>query len=236
MTGQAPGVEVVTVLDALRAGTARRDGYAPRLRRPLRRPAGFRRGRGRGPGRRLVVAVVGDEAGLFGRGTSGEGCDVTELRLPGVQEDLLHALADTGTPVVAVLVTGRPYAIGDVAGRLAAVVQAFFPGEEGGPAIAGVLSGRVVPSGRLPVEMPGSAAGQPSSYLRSRLAAGTPAAPSTRRRCSPSGTACPTPRSGTPTWPSSAARSPTDGAGRDRLHRAQHRLTGRGRPRSCSST
>jgi beta-xylosidase len=58
-----------------------------------------------------------------------------------------------------------------VAGRLAAVVQAFFPGEEGGPAIAGVLTGRVVPSGRLPVELPGSAGAQPSSYLRSRNAA-----------------------------------------------------------------
>jgi beta-xylosidase len=115
---------------------------------------------------------VGDEAGLFGRGTSGEGSDVTELRLPPVQEDLLHLLADVGKPVVAVLITGRPYAIGSVAGRLAGVLQAFFPGEEGGHAIAGVLSGRVVPSGRLPAEMPGSAAGQPSSYLRSRLAAG----------------------------------------------------------------
>ena len=85
----------------------------------------------------MIVAVVGDEAGLFGHGTSGEGCDVAELKLPGVQEELLQALADTGLPVVAVLVTGRPYALGAVAGRLAAVVQAFFPGEEGGGAIAG---------------------------------------------------------------------------------------------------
>jgi beta-xylosidase len=119
----------------------------------------------------LIVAVVGDEAGLFGRGTSGEGCDVTDLKLPGVQQELLRALVDTGKPVVAVLVTGRPYAIGDVAGRLSAVVQAFFPGEEGGPAIAGVLTGRVVPSGKLPVEMPGSAGSQPSTYLRSPNAA-----------------------------------------------------------------
>jgi beta-xylosidase len=118
----------------------------------------------------VVVAVVGDEAGMFGRGTSGEGCDVTSLRLPGAQEDLLLALADTGTPVIAVLVTGRPYALSAVAGRLAGIVQTFFPGEEGGRAIAGVLSGRIVPSGKLPVEMPGPDVALPSSYLRSGLA------------------------------------------------------------------
>ena len=122
----------------------------------------------------IVVAVLGDEAGLFGRGTSGEGCDVADLRLPGVQEDLLRILVATGTPVVLVLVTGRPYAIGPAAGELAGMVQAFFPGEEGGGAIAGVLSGRLVPSGRLPVEMPASPGGQPSSYLRPRLAARHP--------------------------------------------------------------
>jgi len=118
----------------------------------------------------LVVAVLGDQAGLFGRGTSGEGCDVPDLRLPGVQEDLLRVLVATGKPVVLVLVTGRPYAIGPLAGQLAAAVQAFFPGEEGGRAIAGVLSGRVVPSGRLPVELPVLPGSQPSSYLRPRLA------------------------------------------------------------------
>jgi beta-xylosidase len=115
----------------------------------------------------VVVAVVGDIAGLFGRGTSGEGCDAADLRLPGAQEALLHALADTGKPVIGVFVTGRPYSIGSVAGRLAAAVQAFFPGEEGGHAIAGVLTGRVTPSGKLPVEIPGVSAPQPSSYLRS---------------------------------------------------------------------
>src|SRR6185312_13783815 len=56
----------------------------------------------------LCVAFVGDRAGLFGRGTSGEGCDVEDLRLPGVQVDLLDALFDTGTPVIVVIVSGRP--------------------------------------------------------------------------------------------------------------------------------
>lgn len=117
----------------------------------------------------VCVAVLGDRSGLFGHGTSGEGCDAEELRLPGQQEQLLEALLGTGTPVVLVLLTGRPYALGSFAGRLAGIVQAFFPGEEGGPAIAGVLSGRICPSGRLPVSVPRMPGGQPATYLASRL-------------------------------------------------------------------
>jgi beta-xylosidase len=113
----------------------------------------------------VCVVVAGDQAGLFGRGTSGEGCDAEDLRLPGVQEEFIRAMADTGTPVVLVLLAGRPYALGAVAGQVAALVQAFFPGEEGGSAVAGVLSGRVCPSGRLPVSVPRLPGGQPSTYL-----------------------------------------------------------------------
>ncbi len=119
----------------------------------------------------LVVAVVGDRAGLFGRGTSGEGCDADSLDLPGVQDELLDALLATGTPVVAVLLTGRPYAVAHLLERCAAVVQAFFPGQEGAGAVAGVLSGRVNPSGRLPVSLPRSVGAQPYSYLHPRLGA-----------------------------------------------------------------
>ncbi|MGP4046695.1 beta-xylosidase/alpha-l-arabinosidase [Streptomyces sp. 2A115] len=117
----------------------------------------------------VCVAVLGDRAGLFGRGTSGEGCDVAGLQLPGVQAELLDVLTATGTPVVLVLLTGRPYALGRWHTRLGASVQAFFPGEEGGPAVAGVLSGRVNPSGRLPVSVPHAPGGQPWTYLQPPL-------------------------------------------------------------------
>ncbi|ARQ70904.1 beta-glucosidase [Streptomyces marincola] len=113
----------------------------------------------------VVVMVAGDRSGLFGRGTSGEGCDVLDLDLPDGQGALLDDLLDTGLPVVLVLLTGRPYALGRWADRLAGCVQAFFPGEEGGGAVAGVLSGRVNPSGRLPVGVPRHTGGQPAPYL-----------------------------------------------------------------------
>jgi beta-xylosidase len=164
------GVEVATVLDALRGEGVNVTGYARGCDVRTLDEAGFAEAVSRSRSADLIVAVVGDEAGLWGHGTSGEGCDVSELTLPGVQERLLHVLADTGIPVVAVLVTGRPYALGAVADRLAAVVQTFFPGEEGGAAIAGVLTGRVTPSGKLPVEVPRDPGAQPSTYLRSRNA------------------------------------------------------------------
>ncbi|WP_084316360.1 glycoside hydrolase family 3 N-terminal domain-containing protein [Actinospica robiniae] len=117
----------------------------------------------------VCVAVLGDRAGLFGRGTSGEGCDAADLSLPGEQGALLEALLATGTPVVLVLCTGRPYALGEYADRVAAVVQTFFPGEEGASAVAGVLTGRVNPSGRLPVSVPRSVGGDPWTYLQPQL-------------------------------------------------------------------
>ncbi len=116
----------------------------------------------------VAVVVVGDQAGLFGRGTVGEGNDTESLALPGLQRELVEAIRATGTPVVMVMLTGRPYAVGwavEGPGAPAAVLQAFFPGEEGGAALAGVLSGRVNPSGRLSVTLPRSAGAQPYSYL-----------------------------------------------------------------------
>ncbi|MFE6980968.1 beta-xylosidase/alpha-l-arabinosidase [Streptomyces griseus] len=117
----------------------------------------------------LVIVALGDRAGLFGRGTSGEGCDAEDLALPGVQQQLLDALLDTGTPVVVTLLAGRAYALGRAVDEAAAIVQSFFPGEEGTTAIASVLSGRTAPSGRLPVGVPRHPGSQPSTYLAARL-------------------------------------------------------------------
>ncbi|MDQ0726674.1 beta-glucosidase [Microbacterium sp. W4I20] len=115
----------------------------------------------------VAVVVVGDVAGLFGAGTSGEGCDAPDLRLPGRQHDLVLAVLATGVPTVLVVVSGRPYALGEY-GAARAIVQAFFPGADGAGAIAGILSGRVAPSGRLPVQIPRSPSAS-TTYLEPPL-------------------------------------------------------------------
>ncbi len=123
------------------------------------------------------VVVVGDNAGLFGRGTSGEGNDAADLRLPGDQHTMLDrvltAAAAAGTRTVVVVLSGRPYALGDFADRADAIVQGFFPGEEGADALWDVLTGVVTPSGKLPVSIPRTSGGQPGTYLRSALAGPT---------------------------------------------------------------
>ncbi len=120
------------------------------------------------------VVVVGDNAGLFGRGTSGEGNDAADLRLPGDQhrmlDRVLSACEASGTRAVVVVLSGRPYALGDFVDRADAIVQGFFPGEEGGSALWDVLTGVANPSGKLPVSVPRSPGGQPGTYLHSKLA------------------------------------------------------------------
>ena len=143
-SGGPLGFEIPTVLEALPGAFERpascRSSSRTGLRRRGRRRLGHRRRGGCRSVAQLAFVVVGDHAGLFGRGTVGEGNDSDNLELPGVQRELVEAVVATGTPVVMVLLTGRPYVIGWAldGGETApaAVVQAFFPGEGGGLAIA----------------------------------------------------------------------------------------------------
>jgi beta-glucosidase len=161
------GIEVPTVLDALQVDYA--VTYAEGCPVLGGDDAGLAAAADAARAADVCVAVLGDRAGLFGRGTSGEGCDATDLRLPGRQEELLEAVLATGTPVVLVLLVGRPYDISRQADRLAAAVCGFYGGEEGAVAIADVLAGRVNPSGRLPIHFPAAGASQPSTYLAAPL-------------------------------------------------------------------
>jgi beta-xylosidase len=160
------GIDAPSLLDALRADPA---GYLVSFAQgcPVLGgdDAGLAEAAGMARAADVCIAVLGDRSGMFGAGTSGEGCDAADLRLPGRQSELLDTLLDTGTPVILVLLTGRPYELSRFVGRLAAVVCGFFPGQEGGRALAAVLSGRVNPSGRLPVSFPAEGATQPGSYL-----------------------------------------------------------------------
>jgi beta-glucosidase len=108
--------------------------------------------------------VVGDKAGLTDSCSSGEARDRAELGLPGVQEQLVRAVAATGTPVVVVLMNGRPLAIPWIAEHIPAVLEVWLPGEEGGRAVAEVLFGDANPGGRLPMSFPRSVGQLPVYY------------------------------------------------------------------------
>ncbi len=94
-------------------------------------------------------------AGLHSQG------DRDGLDLPGMQEDLLQAVHATGTPVVLVLLNGSPISVNWAAAHVPAIVEAWYPGEEGGTALADVLFGDYNPAGRLPVTFPRSLADLP---------------------------------------------------------------------------
>lgn len=122
----------------------------------------------------VIVACVGDLAGLFQSGTVGEGSDTDSLNLPGVQQQLLQALVDTGKPVVVVMTGGRPYNLQGLEKKVAALMLAWAPGQEGGWAIADVLTGRAEPQGRLVVSVPKSAGAMPFYYNHKLKSGGTP--------------------------------------------------------------
>jgi beta-glucosidase len=102
----------------------------------------------------VAILVVGERSGLTQDCTCGEARDRLDIGLPGRQAELVAAVAATGTPVVLVLVAGRPLAIESEAAASAAVLQAWVPGEEGPGALADVMFGDANPGGKLPVTFP----------------------------------------------------------------------------------
>jgi beta-glucosidase len=107
----------------------------------------------------VVIVVVGDNLSL-----NGETHDRANLDLSGGQQDLLEALRSTGTPMVVVLINGKPLSIPWIARHVPAVVEAWNPGLEGGTAVAGVLFGDRNPSGRLTLSFPHHVGQQPVYY------------------------------------------------------------------------
>lgn len=107
----------------------------------------------------VVVLAVGEPSTL-----SGEASSRADISLPAAQRELIHAVAATGTPVVVVLATGRPLVIEDWIDEVAALLVTWHLGSEGPAAIAGALSGRVNPAGRLPMTFPRAVGQLPIHY------------------------------------------------------------------------
>jgi beta-glucosidase-like glycosyl hydrolase len=116
----------------------------------------------------VAVVVVAGRSGLLRPVTVGEGNDATNLDLTGVQQELIEAIIEMGTPLVVVVLSGRVHTLSAVAGRANALLQVFPPGEEGGNGLADVLTGKVNPSGRLPVSLPRSV-GQVPNHVGHRV-------------------------------------------------------------------
>lgn len=107
----------------------------------------------------IVILGMGEQQGI-----SGEGFDRSNLDLPGNQEQLLEAVVATGKPVVLVLENGRPLTIGWAKEHVPAILEAWYPGEFGGKAIAETLFGDNNPAGRLTITFPRSTGQLPDFY------------------------------------------------------------------------
>jgi beta-glucosidase len=107
----------------------------------------------------LVIAVMGEAADM-----SSEAASRATLTLPGIQEQMLEAAASTGKPVVLVLENGRPLNLLWASEHVPAILEAWYPGTEGGAAVADVLFGDINPGGKLPVSWPRIAGQEPLYY------------------------------------------------------------------------
>lgn len=152
---------VVTPLDAIRAAVSPETtvAYAPGCSVARMDRRGFNKAVRAASEAEVAIVIVGLSQEIEGEEGQQEGLpkgaksrgDRTDITLPGVQEELLQAIHATGTPVVVVLVNGSAVAINWAQDHVPAILEAWYPGQAGGPAIADVLFGDYNPAGRLPV-------------------------------------------------------------------------------------
>ncbi|WP_152042477.1 glycoside hydrolase family 3 N-terminal domain-containing protein [Salinigranum salinum] len=168
------GIEVVTPVDGLRGRVAdctheRGCGVRPDA------PSDVGAAVAAAAAADVAVACVGGQSGIDverdSPGTAGEALDRASLRLPGRQRELVRRVAATETPLVVVLVNGRPLAVPEVSERADALLEAWLPGQSGGDAIADVLLG-ADPGGRLPVSLPRSVGQLPIAYRQDAVSTG----------------------------------------------------------------
>jgi beta-glucosidase len=140
---------------------------------PCNETTGFGQAVAAAQGSDVTVVVVGEPAG-----DSGEASSRSMIDLPGSQLELIQQIAATHKPYVVVLMNGRPLTIPWLADNAPALLEAWYPGTEGGDAVADILFGKVNPSGKLPMSFPRNVGQIPLSY--NELPTGRPADPTNK--------------------------------------------------------
>ncbi len=174
MSAEGQPRDVVPILEGIRAaaGKAVAVTYAQGVKVNSRDDSGIAAAVQAAEAADVAVLVLGEDEHLIGEGHSR-----SRLGLPGRQLDLAKAIVATGKPVVVVLINGRPLSITWLHDHVAAILEAWVPGDEAGPAVADLLFGKANPSGKLPMTFPRDVGQVPIYYAH--LETGRPWDPAT---------------------------------------------------------
>jgi beta-glucosidase len=166
--------KVVSVLDGIKKAAPNATvSYAQGCDPNCTSSSGFGAAVSAAQGADVTVVVLGEPAS-----DSGEASSRSDISLPGQQEALVQAIAATGKPYVVVLMNGRPLTISWLADHAPALLEAWYPGTEGGDAVADALFGKFNPSGKLTMSFPRNVGQIPISY--NELPTGRPADPNNK--------------------------------------------------------
>jgi beta-glucosidase len=159
---QGERAKVVSILEGMRGHASKAEiSYAQACAPGCASAEGFAAAVATASQSDVIVLAVGETWDM-----SGEAKSRTDISLPGQQEALFNALKATGKPVVVVMLAGRPLVFNTIADKADAIVYAWFPGSEGGNAVANVLFGDYNPSAKLPITFPRSVGQIPLSYAQ----------------------------------------------------------------------